>query len=186
MPPRKKEPTDKAEAAKKAAPATKPADNTAAPEKSAYQLAVEAGYTGTEEQFNDPEFAGTPIVGVQGDTNVPAAPAKPDEEPGKPKQEQPTAKPEPKIQLNLKSVFEALIKLGFKGTQADLKSFVDSFEGEKAKADGKYTVAKPFKDAARHLGPGENAKKYEVGEDVSYFDAQRLQSMLEKGLVTKE
>jgi len=171
--------TSKAGAAATAAPATNTAAKPEEPTKSAYQMAVEAGYQGTEEQFNDPEFTGTATL------NIPEA--KPQAVPQAVKDaEKPKAAAKEAKSEGVNAAFSILAELGFKGTQSDLSAFIKSFKPANDGANGKYTVAKAFKDAVKHLQPGETANSYQPGDDVSHLDAERLAFLVYKQLVTLE
>ena len=49
-------------------------------------------------------------------------------------------------------------------------------------AAAQYEVIVPFQDAREYAGSSE-PKQYEVGDDVSHFDAERLQLSIQRGLV---
>jgi len=48
----------------------------------------------------------------------------------------------------------------------------------KKEVEGKYIVVNPFQDRAVY-----GSDKYEVGDDVSHFDADRLESAISRKLV---
>jgi hypothetical protein len=50
----------------------------------------------------------------------------------------------------------------------------------------KYIVNEPFKDAAKYVKKGGEAKRYEVGDDVSKFKTDRLEDLVSRNLVRVE
>lgn len=55
----------------------------------------------------------------------------------------------------------------------------------KGKAKASFVVKKQFKDAPQYRKNG-NANTYEVGADVSSFDAQRLNDLVSRGFVEQK
>lgn len=50
----------------------------------------------------------------------------------------------------------------------------------------KYIVKEAFKDAQKYVSEGSEARRYEVGQDVTSFDAARLKDLVSRRLVLVE
>jgi len=65
------------------------------------------------------------------------------------------------------------------------ESLEPSFSVSNNQNDGVYIVVRAFKDAPQYRIAGVEPNVYEIGTDVSHFDASRLKSLVNSGRVSK-